>query len=164
MKIAPLEERSEQLKLAESVPIYTEQEDALNLEEQEIEESIENKQEGNLESIQASFPESESEAIPEIESKSEPIAKLEPISELEPIPESKIEPAPKPVPAPEPKPEPDYKYDYNDEMEKSSSPTVYISKSGKIHSVSGCSGMKDYRTMSLEKALNTGYKYCSNCW
>lgn len=44
------------------------------------------------------------------------------------------------------------------------STTVYVSRSGKIHSVSDCSGMKNYTEMTLGEADGKGYDYCSNCW
>ena len=42
--------------------------------------------------------------------------------------------------------------------------TVYVSNSGKIHSVNNCSGMKNYTSMTLADALAKGYEKCSNCW
>lgn len=47
---------------------------------------------------------------------------------------------------------------------RSSNTIVYVSNSGKIHSVSDCSGMKSYREMTLGTADAKGYEYCSNCW
>lgn len=42
---------------------------------------------------------------------------------------------------------------------------VYVSsKSHTIHSISDCSGMKNYTAMSREEAENMGCKYCPNCW
>lgn len=78
--------------------------------------------------------------------------------------ESEPQPEPVPEPEPEPEPEPDYNYDDYEPEEESSGQTVYVSKKGVIHSVSDCSGMKNYRTMSLTEAESKGYKYCSNCW
>lgn len=47
----------------------------------------------------------------------------------------------------------------------SSSSVVYVSnESNTIHSISNCSGMKNYREMSRSDADDNGYKYCSNCW
>ena len=42
--------------------------------------------------------------------------------------------------------------------------TVYVSRSGKIHTVSDCSGMTRYTEMSLSEADAKGYDYCENCW
>ena len=41
---------------------------------------------------------------------------------------------------------------------------VYVSNSGKIHLVSDCSGMKNYKEMTLKEAVSRGYEYCKNCW
>lgn len=42
---------------------------------------------------------------------------------------------------------------------------VYVSNAGKIHSMSDCSGMRNYTTMTLGEArANANYKFCSNCW
>lgn len=42
---------------------------------------------------------------------------------------------------------------------------VYVSnRSNTIHSVSDCSGMKNYRTMTLGEADANGYIYCNDCW
>lgn len=47
----------------------------------------------------------------------------------------------------------------------SGSRIVYVSKnSHTIHSVSDCSGMKNYRSMTQSEADANGYKYCPNCW
>lgn len=46
--------------------------------------------------------------------------------------------------------------------------TVYVSQSGKIHSISNCSGMRYYSRKTLGDADATArrgfYSYCSNCW
>lgn len=43
--------------------------------------------------------------------------------------------------------------------------TVYVSnRSNTIHSVSDCSGMKNYREMKLYEAEENGYNYCKDCW
>lgn len=42
--------------------------------------------------------------------------------------------------------------------------TVYISSSGKIHLKSDCSGMKSYKEMTMEKAVNSGYSTCDKCF
>ena len=42
---------------------------------------------------------------------------------------------------------------------------VYVStRSNTIHSVHDCSGMKNYREMTIADADAKGYAYCSNCW
>lgn len=42
---------------------------------------------------------------------------------------------------------------------------VYVSNSAdKIHSISNCSGMKYYRSMTLGEANANNYEYCTNCW
>lgn len=43
--------------------------------------------------------------------------------------------------------------------------TVYVSnRSNTIHSVSDCSGMRNYREMKLYEAEAKGYAYCNDCW
>lgn len=46
----------------------------------------------------------------------------------------------------------------------SSSSIVYVSSRHIIHSNSGCSGMKNYTSMSQADADGKGYRYCPNCW
>lgn len=42
---------------------------------------------------------------------------------------------------------------------------VYVSnRSNTIHSVSDCSGMKNFRSMTLGEADANGYTYCNDCW
>ena len=42
---------------------------------------------------------------------------------------------------------------------------VYVSNNAnKIHSISNCSGMRNYREMTLDQANSNNYEYCSNCW
>lgn len=42
---------------------------------------------------------------------------------------------------------------------------VYVSrKSDTIHSVHDCSGMKNYREMTIYDATQRGYEFCPNCW
>ena len=41
--------------------------------------------------------------------------------------------------------------------------TVYVSRNGVIHFKHDCSGMKNYTEMTLEKAVEAGYKYCEHC-
>ena len=42
--------------------------------------------------------------------------------------------------------------------------TVYVSKYGKIHKSSDCSGMKYYDTMTYSEARSEGYVRCQNCF
>lgn len=42
--------------------------------------------------------------------------------------------------------------------------TVYVSNSGKYHSKSNCSGMKNYTEMSLDEAKDAGHVACKKCW
>ena len=42
--------------------------------------------------------------------------------------------------------------------------TVYVSRYGKIHKRSNCSGMKYYTAMSYSDAINAGYSKCKNCY
>lgn len=86
-----------------------------------------------------------------------------------PTPEPTPAPTPKPTPAPTPEPTP----------ESTPTPTpvqyihgvpadtvVYVSKrSETIHILSDCSGMKNYKTMTLGEADAKGIeKYCEDCW
>lgn len=41
---------------------------------------------------------------------------------------------------------------------------VYVSRNGKIHTRSDCSGMKYYTAMSYEAAVNAGYDHCGKCY
>jgi len=41
---------------------------------------------------------------------------------------------------------------------------VYVSKSGKIHRISYCSGMKYYTPMTYNEAIRRGYSRCQNCY
>lgn len=42
--------------------------------------------------------------------------------------------------------------------------TVYVSKTGKIHKFSNCSGMQYYTEMLYDEALDNGYDFCMNCY
>ena len=46
----------------------------------------------------------------------------------------------------------------------SDSTTVYVSRNGKIHLCSDCSGMKYYSTMTYGQAVSRGYKKCDKCF
>lgn len=68
-------------------------------------------------------------------------------------------PTPTPTPTPEPASTPTMIRGH------SSDTIVYVSNSSStIHSVHDCSGMKNYREMTLGEADARGYKYCPNCW
>ena len=54
--------------------------------------------------------------------------------------------------------------DYTSSTGYSSSTTVYVSRAGKIHLSSTCSGMKYYTTMTLGKAESAGYDHCQKCF
>lgn len=41
---------------------------------------------------------------------------------------------------------------------------VYVSKTGKIHKISYCSGMKYYTEMEYDEAVDKGYVFCKNCY
>lgn len=89
---------------------------------------------------------------------------------IDPTPEPTPEPTPTPTPIPTPKPTP--------EPTPTPAPTpkpiihgvsadtiVYVSsRSNTIHSVHDCSGMRNYREMTIADADASGYKYCNNCW
>ena len=80
----------------------------------------------------------------------------------EPAPASTPTPASTPVPDPTPKPDPTPSSATVNGY--SASMTVYVSNSGKIHSVHDCSGMTRYTEMTLGEATSKGYEFCSNCW
>lgn len=42
--------------------------------------------------------------------------------------------------------------------------TVYVSRTGKIHRIRNCSGMKYYTAMDYEDAVDAGYSHCQNCY
>lgn len=44
------------------------------------------------------------------------------------------------------------------------SETVYVSRTGKIHSNPNCSGMKYYTEMTYDEAIASGYDLCKNCY
>ena len=48
--------------------------------------------------------------------------------------------------------------------ESSTSSVVYVSKSGVIHRLSNCSGMKNSTAMDINAALSAGYRPCSKCY
>ena len=86
-------------------------------------------------------------------------------------------PVPMPLPAPTPAPIPAQASVQIPAPAQTATPTqtlirgrdpsvmVYVSNaSDTIHSVHNCSGMKNYRTMTLAEANSRGYKYCPKCW
>ena len=50
------------------------------------------------------------------------------------------------------------------ENTQKTSPTVYVSESGKYHSKKSCSGMKSYQEMTLDEAKSAGYQPCQKCY
>ena len=102
-----------------------------------------------------------------------PTPTLEPASTPTPSPSSTPAPTSKPTPTPDPTLEP---IPTPEPVETQTPATqmihglpadtiVYVSKaSNTIHSVHDCSGMKNYREMTLRDADAKGYKYCPNCW
>lgn len=98
----------------------------------------------------------------------------------EPTPEPTV--APTPVPTPEPTPIPTAPPTPQPTLAPTPAPTpeptpvqtihgvpgntvVYVSqKSNTIHKIHDCSGMKNYREMTIAEADAKGYKYCPNCW
>lgn len=96
-----------------------------------------------------------------------------PITTPDPIPEATEAPTPEPTPeatpepTEEPTPEPTVAPTPEPQPVRGLAPEtiVYVSsRSNTIHSVSDCSGMKNYREMTIYDADQRGYKYCSNCW
>lgn len=57
----------------------------------------------------------------------------------------------------------DYETHKEYETYKNDDITIYVSKYGKIHAVSNCSGMNRYTTMTYYDALNKGYVVCKKC-
>lgn len=67
--------------------------------------------------------------------------------------------APTVAPTPEPTPEP------QPIRGRAPDTIVYVSsRSNTIHSVHDCSGMRNYREMTIYNATQRGYDFCSNCW
>ena len=90
-------------------------------------------------------------------------------------PEPTVAPTEKPIEPPEivvtPEPEPEPTVEPSDThtlptaADLDPARVVYVSNSGKIHSVNDCSGMKNYKTMTLAEAEEKGYDvFCHNCW
>lgn len=53
---------------------------------------------------------------------------------------------------------------YEEDTEDYYEVTVYVSRTGKIHKRSNCSGMKYYIEMDQDAAINSGYNYCKKCY
>lgn len=54
---------------------------------------------------------------------------------------------------------------YGPHRDRSPDTVVYVSnRSHTIHSVHDCSGMKNYKEMTIADAEAKGYEYCPNCW
>lgn len=89
----------------------------------------------------------------------EPTATPTPELTPEPTPAPTPEPTPTPIPTPEPTPTP------QPIRGRSPNTIVYVSyRSNTIHSVHNCSGMRNYREMTIYDASSRGYNFCTNCW
>ena len=101
----------------------------------------------------------------------EPEETAAPTAEVRAMPESTPAPTVKPTPAPSPSP--------TATPRPTATPTetpetihgvpsdtiVYVSaKSSTIHKIPDCSGMKNYREMTVAEADAKGYDYCPHCW
>lgn len=86
----------------------------------------------------------------------------EPTQEIAPTPEPTLISTPEPIPTPEPTPTPELKMIHGVPADT----IVYVSsRSDTIHSVHDCSGMKNYKEMTIGDAeAKYGDKYCPNCW
>lgn len=83
--------------------------------------------------------------------KSTPSPTPSPTTELTPQPA----PTEQPIPTQEPQPI----------RGRSPDTIVYVSdRSDTIHSVHDCSGMRNYREMTIYNATQRGYDFCPNCW
>ena len=124
--------------------------------------------------IESSAPTDEPDATPD----STPEESVQPSTS---IPETAEDFAPEPVevpaagPVPEPLEEPTQPTAPEPPAQEAPTPSkirgrspdtiVYVSdRSHTIHSVSNCSGMKNYSEMTIERADAKGYKYCPTCW
>lgn len=96
-------------------------------------------------------PSAEVRALPE--ATPTPTAKPSPSPTVQPTPMS----TPKPTEAPTETPETIHGIPADT--------IVYVSeKSNTIHKVPDCSGMKNYREMTIAKADGLGFDYCPHCW
>lgn len=97
-----------------------------------------------------------------------PISTTTPEPDPEPTPTATSEPEPEPASTPTSEPEPTPTPTPSQDASirgRSASTTVYVSnRSNTIHSQHDCSGMKNYREMTLGEADAKGYKYCDMCW
>ena len=60
--------------------------------------------------------------------------------------------------------EDEYDEDEDEDEYEYSGVTVYVSRTGKIHSNRSCSGMKYYTRMDYNEAVDEGYDFCMNCY
>lgn len=86
----------------------------------------------------------------------------DPTQEISPVPEPTPISTPEPIPTPEPTPTLEPKMIHGVPADT----IVYVSsRSDTIHSVHDCSGMKNYKEMTIGDAeAKYGDKYCPNCW
>lgn len=82
-----------------------------------------------------------------------------PVSTSTPTPTPKPTPEPTQAPTTQPTPEP------QPIRGRAPNTVVYVSnRSNTIHSVHDCSGMRNYREMTIYNATQRGYEFCPNCW
>lgn len=82
-----------------------------------------------------------------------------------PTPAPTPKPTPSPKPSPSPTPEPSAETAPAQIHGVPADTVVFVSeKSLTIHAIHDCSGMKNYREMSIAEADARGYKYCPHCW
>lgn len=101
------------------------------------------------------------------ESSTKPTPTPEPTATATPTPEPTPAPTPEPTPEPEPEPTPTPAPTPAPQPIRGRSPDtiVYVSnRSNTIHSVHNCSGMRNYREMTISNAVSRGYDFCTNCW
>lgn len=94
-----------------------------------------------------------------------PTPEVTPAPTVEPTPNPTPEPTPEPTPAPTPQPTPQPTQEPQPIRGRAPDTIVYVSnRSNTIHSVSNCSGMRNYREMTIYNATSRGYNFCTNCW
>lgn len=111
----------------------------------------------------------EATTVPIVAPTPEPTSAPTPAPTPEPTPAPTPAPTPEPTPAPTPIPTPQQTPQPVQEPQpirgRSPDTIVYVSsRSNTIHSVSDCSGMRNYREMTIYNAASRGYSFCSNCW
>jgi len=98
----------------------------------------------------------------------EPTPELTPEPTPAPTPEPTPAPTPEPTPAPTPEPTPAPTPNSSVPLfVQSLSPDtiVYVSnRSDTVHSAHDCSGMKNYREMTIEEVVSLGFEFCTKCW